>query len=323
MVLDIHYKLGHSLEGVERMGNAIYQWMVYHEYFVLKQLIPSSGTVPSGHAMTTPHNNSCGDILGILIVLEFVEKYLPDHFLEFVQNIGKYFRMVKFGDDTKCAISQPFIDLCVAAGVEPLNCGMWNAQLKKYGIHSTLANKDGTESALDATYASPSDIVLLQRTAVYVSVPRWTHDKIVESPNLLDDRVTVMANRLHPKIFLKILGSVNIMAAASKSEVFLSSVQSYMCELVPYGREKFLRMRKALLAFRDPVYWTETTNTWTLDYAKLESIVDWNERLSWYIKRQVASVGEHPCVSPEVLALRREAGDNILSELRGPDLYYM
>jgi hypothetical protein len=231
--------------------------------------------------------------------------------------------MVKFGDDTKCSISQAFIDLCVDAGVEPLNCGMWNEYLKSYGIHSTLANKDGTESALDAKYAEPSDIVLLQRTAIYVSVPRWTYDKIQDSPSLLEDRVTVMANRLHPKIFLKILGSVNTMAAASKSEVFLGSVQSYMCELVPYGQQKFLKMREALLLFRDPVYWTEESNTWDLDYEKLLEIVDWNERLSWYIKRQVASVGEQPCISPEVLVMRQDAGKAIADELRGPDLYYL
>jgi len=323
MVIDIHYKLGHDLEGVSKMGEALYEWMLYHEYFVLKQLLPSSGTVPSGHAMTTPHNNTCGDILAILIVFQFVEQFLPDHFLEVARNLCLYFKIIKFGDDTKCAISQKFIDLCVANDVEPLNCGMWNAYMKSYGIHSTLANKDGTEAAMDATYAKPSDIVLLQRSAVYVTLPRWTWDKVQENPTLAADRVSVMANRLHPKIFLKVLGSVNTMAAASKSEVFLGSVQSYMCELVPYGREKFIKMREALLIFRDPVYWNESISTWDLDYKRLLEIVDWNERLSWYIKRQVASVSEVPCVSPEVLMMRHQAGDAIFGELRGPDLYYL
>jgi hypothetical protein len=179
---------------------AITKWFFNHEYQLSGLSFNSLGFNPSGTPITTLINNVCNQIIAYSCFFGWLYENFPDDFVSLENDVDKLFFHQTYGDDSRSAISQKMVDLCVGKGIEPYSCQEFIQQCAYKGIKATPGNKDLRFSR----YSSMSDLVFLQRRAVIVTIPGCRPEQY--SGN--NDYFPVMVNRLIPPSMFKMFAKV-------------------------------------------------------------------------------------------------------------------
>lgn len=270
LVLAIHEYFGTYSPRLKAYADALLEWWDDMTLFYGGTVIPIS-VMPSGFIFTLPLNSMMNQVLKICNVLKFAR----DHDIPFPSDFTDWVRHKALGDDSQTAIKPAFVEACKLAGAPVYSAVDYSEIMRGFGITATMGDKSDTS----LPYQKPGDLVFLQHVMVYIEIPAYSLDEIMEDPTRIGQYVLVGAAPLKASVLVKLLAKQDSSSSVEHKDLLRSQVYTVLGELVPYGRIRWQRFVDAVKKYYHPTWKPKAEDH---EYFKYWS---WNFWLDRYVKK--------------------------------------
>lgn len=270
LVLGIHEYFGTSSPRLRSYADALLEWWDNMSLFYGGAIIPIS-VMPSGFIFTLPLNSMMNQVLQVCTILKFANKHSIPPPVDFTD----WIRHKALGDDSQTAVKPAFVEACKLAGAPIYSAVAYSEIMRSFGITATMGNKSDTT----LPYQEPGELVFLQHVMIYVKIPCYTLEEVIEDRSRLGKFVVVGAAPLKAPVLVKLLAKQDSSSTVERKDLLRSQVYTILGELVPYGKVRWQRFVDAVRNYYHPVWKPKSEDHQYAGYWH------WNFWLDRYVKK--------------------------------------